>query len=63
MPGNVGDDLEDPEMTLEVLGDSDAVGRIAESLAALGRDWRIPDWARSSIVATGIANEAFVVAQ
>jgi antitoxin YefM len=31
------DDLEGLEMTLEILGDSDAVGRISESLAALGR--------------------------
>ena len=31
------DDLEGLEMTLEILGDSDAVARISESLAALGR--------------------------
>jgi prevent-host-death family protein len=31
------DDLEGMEMTLEILGDSDAVSRISESLAALGR--------------------------
>jgi len=31
------DDLEGLEMTLEILGDSDAAGRISESLAALGR--------------------------
>jgi antitoxin YefM len=31
------DDLEGLEMTLEILGDSDAVVRISESLAALGR--------------------------
>jgi antitoxin YefM len=31
------DDLEGLEMTLEILGDSDAGGRISESLAALGR--------------------------
>ena len=31
------DDLEGLEMTLEILGDSEAVGRISESLAALGR--------------------------
>ena len=31
------DDLEGMEMTLEILGDSEAVGRISESLAALGR--------------------------
>ena len=31
------DDLEGLEMTLEILGDTDAVGRISESLAALGR--------------------------
>ena len=31
------DDLEGLEMTLEILGDSDAVTRISESLAALGR--------------------------
>ena len=32
------DDLEGLELTLEILGDSDAVARISESLAALGRD-------------------------
>ncbi|MHB1928413.1 MAG: type II toxin-antitoxin system Phd/YefM family antitoxin [Acidimicrobiales bacterium] len=31
------DDLEGLEMTLEILGDSQAVGRISESLTALGR--------------------------
>jgi antitoxin YefM len=31
------DDVEGLEMTLEILGDSEAVGRISESLAALGR--------------------------
>ena len=31
------EDLEGLEMTLEILGDSEAVGRIAESLSALGR--------------------------
>jgi antitoxin YefM len=31
------DDLEGLEMTLEILGDADAVARISESLAALGR--------------------------
>jgi antitoxin YefM len=31
------DDLEGLEMTLELLGNTDAVGRISESLAALGR--------------------------
>jgi antitoxin YefM len=31
------DDLEGMEMTLEILGDSDAAARISESLAALGR--------------------------
>lgn len=31
------DDLEGMEMTLEILGDSDSVARISESLAALGR--------------------------
>jgi PHD/YefM family antitoxin component YafN of YafNO toxin-antitoxin module len=31
------DDLEGLEMTLEILGESDAVTRISESLAALGR--------------------------
>ena len=31
------DDLDGLEMTLEILGDSDAVARISESLAALGR--------------------------
>jgi len=31
------DDLEGMEMTLEILGDSEAAGRISESLAALGR--------------------------
>ena len=31
------DDLEGLELTLEILGDSEAVGRISESLAALGR--------------------------
>ena len=30
-------DLEGMEMTLEILGDSEAVGRSSESLAALGR--------------------------
>lgn len=31
------DDLEGLEMTLEILGDREAVARISESLAALGR--------------------------
>ena len=31
------DDLEGMEMTLEILGDDEAAGRISESLAALGR--------------------------
>jgi prevent-host-death family protein len=31
------DDLDGLEMTLEILGDGDAVSRISESLAALGR--------------------------
>jgi antitoxin YefM len=31
------DDLEGLEMSLEILGDTDAVARISESLAALGR--------------------------
>ncbi|MEZ0366727.1 type II toxin-antitoxin system Phd/YefM family antitoxin [Mycobacterium sp. pUA109] len=31
------DDLEGMEMTLEILGDPDAVGRISESLAALSQ--------------------------
>src|ERR1039458_7528665 len=31
------DDLDGLEMTLEILGDSEAVARISESLAALGR--------------------------
>ena len=31
------DDLEGLEMTLEILGDTDAVARISESLTALGR--------------------------
>ena len=31
------DDLEGLEMTLEILGDSDAVARISESLVSLGR--------------------------
>ena len=31
------DDLEGLELTLEILGDTDAVARIAESLAALSR--------------------------
>jgi len=31
------DDLEGLEMTLEILGDTDAAARISESLAALGR--------------------------
>jgi prevent-host-death family protein len=39
------DDLEGLEMTLEVLGDSDAVARISESLAALGRGERGVDLA------------------
>ena len=30
------DDLEGMEMTLEILGDSDSIARISESLAALG---------------------------
>jgi prevent-host-death family protein len=34
------DDLEGLELTLEILGDSNAVTRISESLAALGRDER-----------------------
>lgn len=32
------DDFEGLEMTLEILSDTDAVARISESLAALGRD-------------------------
>lgn len=39
------DDLEGIEMTLEILGDSDAVARISESLAALGRGERGVDLA------------------
>jgi antitoxin YefM len=39
------DDLEGLEMTLEILGDSDAVGRISESLAALDRGERGADLA------------------
>lgn len=39
------DDLEGIEMTLEILGDSDAVARISESLAALGRGQRGVDLA------------------
>ena len=31
------DDLEGLEMTLEILGDTDSVARISESVAALGR--------------------------
>ena len=31
------EDLEGLEMTLEILGDTDAIARISESLAALGR--------------------------
>jgi PHD/YefM family antitoxin component YafN of YafNO toxin-antitoxin module len=31
------DDLEGLDMTLEILGDSESVARISESLAALGR--------------------------
>lgn len=31
------DDLDGLEMTLEILGDTDAVARISESLSALGR--------------------------
>ena len=31
------DDLEGMEMTLEIVGDTDAVARISESLAGLGR--------------------------
>jgi antitoxin YefM len=31
------DDLEGLEMTLEILGDSESIARISESLAALGR--------------------------
>jgi antitoxin YefM len=34
------DDLEGIEMTLEILGDSEAVARISESLTALGRGER-----------------------
>lgn len=39
------DDLEGLEMTLEILGDGDAVARISESLAALGRGERGVDLA------------------
>jgi hypothetical protein len=39
------DDLEGIEMTLEILGDSDAVARISESLAAPGRGERGVDLA------------------
>jgi antitoxin YefM len=39
------DDLEGLEMTLEILGDSDAVARISESLAALSRGERGVDLA------------------
>ena len=39
------DDLEGLEMTLEILGDGDAVSRISESLAALGRGERGADLA------------------
>jgi antitoxin YefM len=39
------DDLEGLEMTLEILGDSGAVARISESLAALGRGERGVDLA------------------
>jgi antitoxin YefM len=39
------DDLEGIEMTLEILGDSDAVARISESLAALSRGERGVDLA------------------
>jgi antitoxin YefM len=39
------DDLEGIEMTLEILGDGDAVARISESLAALGRGERGVDLA------------------
>ena len=38
------DDLEGPEMTLEILGDTDAA-RISKSLAALGRGEPGPDLA------------------
>jgi antitoxin YefM len=39
------DDLEGIEMTLEILGDNEAVARISESLAALGRGERGVDLA------------------
>jgi hypothetical protein len=39
------DDLEGLEMTLEILGDSDAAARISESLEALGRGERGVDLA------------------
>jgi antitoxin YefM len=39
------EDLEGIEMTLEILGDSDAVARIAESLTTLGRGERGVDMA------------------
>ena len=39
------DDLEGLEMTLEILGDSDAAARISESLTALGRGERGVDLA------------------
>ncbi|MGH3266951.1 MAG: type II toxin-antitoxin system Phd/YefM family antitoxin [Trebonia sp.] len=39
------DDLEGLEMTLEILGDTQAVSRITESLAALGRGERGVDMA------------------
>jgi antitoxin YefM len=39
------DDLEGLEMTLEILGDSEAVARISESLAAIGRGERGVDLA------------------
>ena len=39
------DDLEGLEMTLKILGDSDAVARISENLAAPGRGEPRPDLA------------------
>ena len=38
------EDLEGLEMTLEILGDTDAIARISESLAALGRSSPVPTW-------------------
>ena len=52
------DDLEGLEMTLEILGDTDAVARISESLAALGRGGPAPIWPPSGRTWPGAAPPA-----